>query len=109
MRRSFEKKGQLATERPLLDDTGSGIGREASAPGVDGPLAQVTYLQPDKPVPETGDSELTGLLRRRVALETELERLKAQKPNLPPDDYETALEKVLLEIAQIDRRLRTKS
>ena len=29
--------------------------------------------------------------------------------SLPPDDYDAALEKILLEIAQIDRRVRTKS
>ena len=39
--------GQLATERPLLDDTGDGVGREAGAPGPDGAVAQVTYLQPE--------------------------------------------------------------
>jgi hypothetical protein len=28
---------------------------------------------------------------------------------MDPDEYETALEKILLEIAQIDRRVRSKS
>jgi hypothetical protein len=109
VRRWFEARGQLATERPLLDDNGDGIGREADGTGVDGQLAQVTYLQPDRPIVETGDSELTGLLRRRAQLESDLETLRARKPAMSPDDYETALEKILLEIAQIDRRIRTKS
>ena len=43
----FEQKGQLPTERPLLDDTGAGVGREAQNPGVDGAVARVTYLAPD--------------------------------------------------------------
>ena len=30
---SFEQKGQLATERPLLDDTGDGVGREVGHAG----------------------------------------------------------------------------
>lgn len=109
VRRWFEGRGHLATERPLLDDTGDGIGREADAAGPDGPMAQVTYLQPERPIADTGDSELTALLRRRADLESELEELRARKPAMPPDEYETALEKVLLEIARIDRRVRTKS
>jgi hypothetical protein len=109
VRRYFEGKGQLATERALLDDNGDGVGREAGQPGTDSLLAQVTYLQPDRPIIDTGDSELTGLLRRRAVLEAELEALRARKSTLAPDDYETALEKILLEIAQIDRRVRSKS
>ena len=109
VRRHYEERGQLATERPLLEDSGDGVGREAAGSGVDGQIAQVTYLQPDRPVLDTGDSELTGLLRRRATLETELEALRARKPNMEPGEYESALEKIVLEIAQIDRRVRSKS
>ena len=109
VRRWFEERGQLATERPLLDDNGDGIGREADGTGPDGPIAQVTYVQPDRPIVETGDSELTGMLRRRAELESSLEALRAHKPEMLPDDYQTALEKILLEIARIDRRIRAKS
>jgi hypothetical protein len=109
VRRWFEEKNQLATERALLDDNGDGIGREADGSGTDGLLAQVTYVQPDRPIIETGDTELTGLMRRRAELENELEALRARKPTMDPDEYETALEKILLEIAQIDRRVRSKS
>jgi hypothetical protein len=109
VRRWFEEKNQLATERALLDDNGDGIGREADGAGTDGLVAQVTYVQPDRPIIETGDSELTGLMRRRAELENELEALRARKPLMDPDEYETALEKILIEIAQIDRRVRSKS
>jgi hypothetical protein len=110
VRRWFEGRGQLATERPLLDDSGDGIGREVDAlEAADGLVARVTYLQPDAPIADTGDSELTGLLRRRAALESELELLRVRKGSMPPDDYDTALERILLEMAQIDRRVRAKS
>jgi hypothetical protein len=109
VRRWFEGKGQLATERALLDDNGDATGREADGAGADNLLAQVTYVQPDRPIVETGDTELTGLLRRRAALEADLEALRARKPTMMPDEYEAALEKILLEIAQIDRRVRSKS
>ena len=109
VKRWFEERGQLATERALLDDTGDGIGREADGQSPDGLIALVTYLQPDRPIVDTGDSELTGLLRRRAELESDLEELRARKSAMLPDEYDAALEKILLEIAQIDRRVRAKS
>lgn len=104
----FEERGQLATERPMIDDTGDGVGREADTPGADGAVAQATYLQPDAPVRVAGDPELTGLLRRRVALEAQVEQLKERKPQLTPDEYDAQLEGLMLELARIDRQIRAK-
>jgi hypothetical protein len=104
----YEQRGQLPTERPLLDDTGGGSGRDVETAGPDGPVAQVTYLQPDVVIAETGDAELTRLLRRRAELESQLEQVKARKPNMSADDYDTELEKVLLELARVDRDIRTR-
>jgi hypothetical protein len=109
VRESFETKGQLATERPLLDDTGDGVGRESGGEGIDGTQARVTYLQPDATIPATGDAALTALLKRRAALEADLELVKARKPNLPEEEYERELEKVLLELARIERQIRFRS
>ena len=105
----FDARGQLATERPLLDDTGDGLGREAGAPGSDGAIAQQTYLQPDRVVAPTGNSELADLLRRRAALEAALEALRVSKPTFAPEEYEEQLEKLLLELAQVERQIRAKT
>jgi hypothetical protein len=105
----FEERGQLATERPLLDDTGAGIGREAGSPGPDGALAQVTYLQPDAAVPPTADTELARLLKQRADLESAVELLRASKSNTPPEQYEPELERLLLELARIDRLIRSRT
>ena len=43
VRRFYQERGQLATERPLLDDNGDGVSREAAAQGLDGALASRTY------------------------------------------------------------------
>ena len=61
----FEQKGQLPTERPLLDDTGAGIGREAQNPGTDGAVARVTYLEPDAVVALPADTAQALLVQRR--------------------------------------------
>ena len=109
VRQWFEQKGQLPTERPLLDDTGAGIGREAQNPGTDGAIARVTYLQPDAVLALPSDTQLAGLMRRRADLETQLEELKARKESTPPDQYDADLEKLLVEIARISAQIRAKS
>src|SRR5207247_1093129 len=76
VRQWFEQHGQLATERPLLDDTGAGIGREAQNPGDDGTAARRTYLEPDVAA-TTSDVALAALVARRSQLEAELAALKA--------------------------------
>ena len=109
VRQWFEQKGQLPTERPLLDDTGAGIGREAQNPGTDGALARVTYVQPDAVLALPSDTALAGLMRRRADLEMQLEELKARKESTPPDQYDADLEKLLVEIARLSAQIRAKS
>lgn len=104
--RWYEQRGQLVTERALLDDDGDGAGREAGGDGVDGPAAMVTYLKADPPLPDTGDPQLTSLLERRGRLERELEELRARKPLMRAEEYEAALERILVELAQVGRRIR---
>ena len=106
---SFEQRSQLATEHPMLDDDGDGTGRLIDDQSADGMLARVTYLQSDQPITDTGDPERTALLRRKVDLNTQLEELRARKETMLPEDYENALEKLLLELARIDRSLKSKS
>jgi len=105
----FEQKGQLPTERPLLDDTGAGIGREAQNPGVDGAVARVTYLAPDAVLALPSDAGQAILVKRRADLERQLEELKARKESTPPEQYDAQLEKLLVDIARISQQLRTKS
>jgi hypothetical protein len=104
----FEGQGRLATERPLLDDNGDGIGREAEEPGPDGALAQMTYLRPETPIAASADPAVADLLRQRATLESRLEALRARKANLPAEQYERELEALLLEIARLDRQIKPK-
>jgi hypothetical protein len=109
VRQSFEQKGQLPTERPLLDDTGAGIGREAQNPGTDGAIARITYLEPDAALALPADTVLALLVKRRAELEGLLEELKARKESTPPDQYDAELEKVLVEISRVGAQIRAKS
>jgi hypothetical protein len=105
----YDQRSQLPTEHPVLDDDGDGVGRQVDDDGADGMLAKVTYLQADAPVRDTGNPETTALLRRKAELNTQLEELRARKNTMPPDEYDSALEKLLLELARIDRTLKSKS
>lgn len=105
----FEERGQLATERALLDDSGAGVGRDLDTSGKDGELAQITYLQPEVPAGLTDNPQLAELMRRRAQLEDSLVLLKARKDSTPADRYEQELERILLEMARIDRQRRSKT
>lgn len=104
----YEQRGQLSTERPVLDDNGDKVGREAQAPGPDGTLARTLYLDAE-PGSLTADVALAGLYRRKTALEAQLEDLKSRKPALPAEQYEAELEKVLVELARVARQIRQRS
>jgi hypothetical protein len=109
VRQWFEQKGQLPTERPLLDDTGAGVGREALNPGSDGAVARVTYLEPDAALALPADTALAVLVKRRAELEMRLEELKARKESTPAEQYDADLEKLLIEIARVGAQIRAKS
>jgi hypothetical protein len=104
VRRWYDEQNQLPTERPLLDDDGDGIGREAQGPGSDGMLARGIYLQA---AGEPVDAPRRALEARQAALEAQVESLKARRPSMPPDAYQAELERLLLELARVSAELRT--
>lgn len=108
VRQWFEQRGHLPTERALLDDTGAGIGREAQNPGSDGARARVTYLEPVLPA-AMADTALRTLLARKSDLEIQIEALKARKQDMRTDQYDAALETLLLELARVTQQIRAKS
>jgi len=104
----YEQRGQLSTERPVLDDNGDKVGREAQAPGPDGTLARTVYFDAE-PGSITADVALAGLQRRRSAVEGQLEELKERKGSMSAEEYEAELERVLIELARIGRQIRQRS
>jgi hypothetical protein len=108
VRQYYEQRGQLATERALLDDNGDRVGREAGAPGQDGALARTTYLDAD-PVDAATDPEVAALLTRQRALEEQAEALKLRKPVMPPAQWEAQFEKLMIELARVSRAIRSRS
>jgi hypothetical protein len=67
----------------------------------------VTYLDVET-IPAGADAAATALLGRRSELSRQLDELRAHKADIAPAEYDAAIEKLLLEIAQISQQLRTK-
>ena len=108
VKQHYEQRGQLPTERSLLDDNGDGVGREAEAPGDDGAFARAVYLNAE-PQTVTGDPERDALERRRLALEKEIEALKARRPTMSDEQYQSELERIFIELARVAQEIRKRS
>lgn len=106
----YKTQGRLATEHPLLDDNGDGLGtpadwfkgvratkRAKDGAELDGLRArQLTLIR------SNAEQGLTPELRaRRDALEAEVEKLRARKGSLPEPEYYDQLEKLMLELASV--------
>ena len=107
VKQAFEKQGTLVTERSIIDDNGDGVGKEATAAaGTDGVLAKTTFLDP-LPASSSSNPALAGLEKRRVALEAEIEQLRAKKGEMPAGQYEEEFERLAIELAKVSAQIRT--
>jgi hypothetical protein len=106
--RWYGQHGQLATERPLLDDNGDGVGTEADAPGTDGALARSTYFDAGS-TGEATDSTIDLLKKKQADLLAQVNALKAQKTSMAPDQYGSQLEALLVQLARISQQIRMKA
>jgi len=108
VRQHYEQRGQLATERALLDDDGDGKGRESGGEGSDGERASLAYLDADRAAIVT-DPDLLRLMQRRDGLLLELEELKKRRLMMPPLEYDAMLEKLLIDLALVSRDIRART
>jgi hypothetical protein len=106
VRRYYTQRGQLATERALLDDDGDGVGREAGGDGKDGSLASRLYLDPEVPGAAPTDDELLALLQKKATLEVDVEDLKQRRQLMTFDEYQVEFEKLMLDLARVSRDIR---
>ena len=94
----YDQRGQLPTERPLIDDDGDGVGHEGWNPGSDGALARATFLQP---LPAPTDAVAAAVVKRQRELESQIEELKRRRASMTPGAYDAELERLLLELARV--------
>ena len=101
----YTRAGRLATEHALLEDNGDGVGHEKAEAG-EGLLARATYLD-SLSIDEAAANAATGrLMKERTRLEAEIEQLIARKQSMPEGEYESALEKLFIELAKVNRSIK---
>ncbi|HET7697406.1 MAG TPA: hypothetical protein VFK57_16950 [Vicinamibacterales bacterium] len=108
VRRYYAQRGQLATERSLIDDDGDGVGREAGEDGKDGSAASRLYLDPDVPGAAPTDEELLRLLQKRTTLQIEVDDLKMRRQLMTPEEYREEFEKLMIDLARVSRDIRNR-
>jgi hypothetical protein len=106
VKRYYTQRGQLATERALLDDNGDGEGREAGGEGTDGSASARLYLDPDLPGAAPTDEVLLTLLQKRASLQADVEDLKLRRQLMTPDEYQTEFERLMITLARVSRDIR---
>lgn len=105
----YATDGRLQTEHAMLDDNGDGQGARVDQfrglipidPGpaaLDGAFAHQWHLLPDP-----ADAKLSAdFLKQRAALEFSVQQLREQKATLPEPDYYQQLERLLIQLAELN-------
>jgi hypothetical protein len=101
----YTRAGRLATEHPLLEDNGDGVGHER-VEGGDGLLARATYLDSLSTMEAAASAAALKLMQERSRLEGEIEQLIARKSTLAESEYEANLEKLFIELAKVNRTIK---
>jgi len=103
----YDTQKRLATEHPILEDTGQGDGaRKPSAENGEGLLAsQIPLLHIGATQIAANTPEKKALLAKREQLEQDIDKLKYQKAALPAETYKQQLGALLLELAKVQADL----
>jgi len=103
----YETQKRLATEHPMLEDTGKGEGvRAPSAENGEGLVAsRLPLLRTGAAQTAANDPVKRGLLVKKDELEQKIDQLKYQKAALAPDAYKQQLTALLLELAKTQAEL----
>ena len=103
----YDTQKRLATEHPMLEDTGQGDGaRKPSPENGEGLVAShIALLHLGATQAAANTPEKKALLAKREELEQEIDKLKYQKAAIPPEEYKKQLEALLLELAKTQAEL----
>jgi hypothetical protein len=107
VRLSYEQKQLMQPEHAVLDDDGDGTGRQATGEGKDGTLASLTFI--DAAVASRpADPELQQMVQKQEQLVMQLDALKKKKAQMKPDEYQTAWEALIIDLATVSHEVRTR-
>lgn len=107
--RAYAADNRLLTEHAMLDDDGD---RQASgapgADGADGALARTIFLGAAPTGVAAGDARGAELAAEKRRLEERIAVLRGRKASMRPEDYESQLETLLVDLALANESLRAR-
>jgi len=105
----YKEQGRLATEHPLLEDSGDakGVARPSPANGEGLLAAKVSLHAPSTALATTGGAspELQALGAEKQRLEGAIQDLKYKKATLPEAEYNPQMESLLIQLAQTNQKM----
>lgn len=107
VRLTYEQKQLMQPEHAALDDDGDGTGRQSTGEGKDGTLASLTFMDAviaSRPA----DPELQQMVQRQELLVIQIDALKKKKAQMKPEEYQTAWEALIVELATVSRDVRAR-
>jgi len=108
----YKERKLLATEHPLMEDNGDGLGTSwPSAENGEGLLASKIWFGTSTPAMgkqgEEEDPELQTLYATKQKTESEIQDLKYKKASLTEADYNKSLEALLVRLAQTNQKIKS--
>jgi hypothetical protein len=98
--RVYEADKRILTEHAQLDDNADGKGSLVPDPRAgDGMLARGMFLSQRLTSGTNTDPRLPALYKERQDLEDKIDALRRRKATMPPAEYETALEQLIVDLA----------
>jgi hypothetical protein len=105
----YKEQGRLATEHPLLEDSGdaTGVARPSPANGEGLMAAKVSLHATTAAMASTSSTspEFKALDAERQRLEGAIQDLKYRKATIPEADYGKQMETLLIQLAQTNQKL----
>jgi len=103
----FETQKRLATEHPVIEDTGKGTGeRTPTAENGEGKLAaSFAVVRLGANAAAARDPAKRPLLERKEQIEQAIDKLKFEKAAMPENDYKRQLTQLLIELAKIQEAI----
>lgn len=103
----FETQNRLATEHPLIEDTGKGEGTRAPGPeNGEGLVAgHFAVLHLGAVAAQINDPEKLKLLKRKEELEAAIDELKYRKASMDLGEYRQQLQQYVIELAKVQEAL----
>ncbi len=103
----FKTQNRIATEHPLIEDTGKGEGVKAASPeNGEGLVAgRFALVHLGAVSAQINDPEKLKLLKRKEELEAAIDELKYKKASMDVSDYRRQLSQLLVELARTQEAL----